>query len=327
MPKPPEVFGFVWERGLLMIKFRMMWTSLALATTLLSAGREGSAQTKLELKFREGEVIRQEMLESVQIDVIPPGEKKIYTTKIDQRWFLESTTAKLIDETSAEIRQNFSRIAMSIQLPPPVSKMFTVDTTKPAASEEKTEQEMRFGISKIIGLEWSVTLKPDGSVADVALTDELTDALVENPQAAMLKDTFSDAGLRKLTDQSTITFPSKPVKKGDTWEQILTRPFPQGKLTIKRLCTALGPVEDGLEKISVKSQTTYQAAKDAKQTLVLTENSGDGEVFFDPRVSRIVRSKLTQVLVFKEGMPEKQGTQRIKTVNTLLPADRDQPEK
>lgn len=284
------------------------------------------AQTKLELKFQEGATTRDEMLESVQIDVIPPGEKKVYTTTINQRWYLDSRIVKTVDDASAEFRQKFSRIALTIQLPPPVNRMFTVDTGRPQASEEKVEQDMRFGIAKVIGLEWSVTLDRRGEVRDVGLSDELTDVLIQNPQTGPLKDTFSDTGLRKLAEQSTVLLPDRPIKKGDHWEQTIVRPMAEGKLTLVRKCTSQGVVEDGLEKIAVKSQFTFENGKNAKRPLTLTDSSGDGEVFFDAKAGRVVRSKFTQTLVFKDAN-EKPGTQVVKTVNVLLPPEREATEK
>lgn len=309
-----------------MSQFRWMSLGALWTAAVWSACGECPAQTRLALKFRDGETVQQEMLESVQVDVIPPGEKRVYTTVINQRLFLDSTTAKLVDDSAAEIRQKFSRISLSVQLPPPVGKMFTVDTNRPAASEEKVEQDMRFGISKVIGFEWMITLQANGDVRDVGLTDELTDVLVENPQTGPLKETFSEGGLRKIVEQSTVTFPDHPLNQGEKWEQTVIRPFPEGKLTNVRTCTLVSAAENGLVKIAVKSQLSYESTKNAKRPLTLTEGSGEGEVYFNVKAGRVVRSKFTQVLVLKDAT-DRPGMQRVKTVNTLLPIERETSEQ
>lgn len=277
------------------------------------------ADTKLALKFRPGDVVAQEVLESVQVDVTPPADKRVFTTLIEQRWHLESKTAAREDDGGGEVHQKFTRVAVTLQLPPPVSKRFTVDTSRDEESDEKIENDMRQGISRVVGLEWIFGFKPNGAIRKVELSDELTNTLVENPQVGPLTETFSDAGLRKLSEQTTVTFPEQAVKPGQSWKQVVTRIFPEGKLTTTRTCTYVGPVENGWEKIGVKMQAAYQSNKDAKQPMELTDSSGGGEVFFDPKAGRIVRSKLTQVLELKVGPPEREGTQKITMVNTLLP--------
>ena len=301
--------------------------AMSLAWIAAAGVLPASAQTRLALKFEPGEVVRQEMLESTRIDVIPPNDKKVYTTVVDQRWFLEANTVKLVDDGGALVREKFTRISVSIQLPPPVSKLFSVDSAKPMESTEKVENDMRAGFAQVIGKDWMLTFEPNGAIRSVALSDELSDVLVDNPQTGPLAETFTETGLRKLALQTTVTLPPEPVQPGDKWEQLDTKPFPEGKLITKRICTYVGPVENGLEKITVKLQAKYEENKGAKQPTELTENGGDGEVFFDPKAGRIVRSKFTQVLVMKMGLPDKQGTQRIKMVHTLLPAARDKAEK
>lgn len=296
------------------------WAWVVVAIGAMTA-TPATAQTKLAYAFQPGATHRQQLIQSTRIDVIPPGQKDTYTTNIDQSCQLITTVKNLREDGTAELAQHFSQISMTLQLPPPSGKRFTADTAKPQPSDDKTENDIRESFRKVVGLDWLLTLKPDGAVSKVGLSDELTDVLVDNPQVGPLTDTFSDSGLRKLWEQSTLLFPSRPLKKGDQWEQTVTTNLPTGKLTTKRRCTYAGTVEDGMEKITVELEAAFEPAKSSTRVWELTSNSGDGEVYLNPRSGHIARSRFTQQLVLKEGPPERQGIQKINTVVTLLPAD------
>jgi hypothetical protein len=302
-----------------------VWRWFAAGSLLALAAGSAPVEVKFALKFSPGKTIRQQIMQSTRIDVTPPGQKDVYTSQIDQSWTLESNVKQVEDDGAAEVRQHFGRIALTLQLPPPSGKRFTADTAKPQRSEEKVENDMREAFAKVIGADWVLTIQPDGTIAKVGLSDELSDLLVDHPQVGPLADTFTEAGLRKLWDQSHVTFPSRAVAPGDSWEQTVTAMFPGGKLMTKRRCTYVGAVEDGLEKIAVEMESSLEPAKSAPKQWELASSSGEGEVYFDPRVGRTVRSRFKQSLVLKEGPPDRQGTQKIEMITTLLPAD-ERPE-
>ncbi len=295
---------------------------------LISAGWVSAecalAQTKLELQFQPDKTVRQQMIQTTKIEATPPGKNDFYTTQIDQSWLMESKAGKVQDDGSAELRQHFSQIGMTIQLP---SKRISVDTAKPLETEDRTEKNIQEAVSKVLGLDWLITLQKNGAVRKVALSEELSDLLVDNPQVGPLADTFTESGLRKMSEQTTVTFPAKPVAKGDQWEQSVTNEFPDGKLITQRTCTFDGTVEDGLLRISVKLSATFQPAKSARQQMELTSNGGSGEVHFDPRIGQVVRSKFQQNLVLKVGPMDKQAIQKIQMTSILLPAEEPVPEK
>ena len=300
-------------------------TVLVLSATVTAPS--ALAEIRLALKFPPGKTVRQQMMQSTTIAVTPPGEKKAYATQIDQSWVLESTAKKVLDDGAAELHEHFARIAMTLQFPLPLGKRYAVDTAKPKASEEKAETEMQESFGKVIGLDWLITRKPDGEITEVGLSEKLSDLLVDNPQVGNLADTFSDTGLRKLWDQATVTLPDHPVAKGDSWEQTVIITFPTGKLTTNRVCTYAGTVEDGLHKITVKLSAKFAAAKEARQQWELTDNGGDGELFFDGQAGHFVRSKFKQNIVLKEGPEDRRGTQQIQLITTLLPVAEPAGEK
>jgi hypothetical protein len=305
--------------------------SLLIVVTFAGIGASSApaarAETKLALKFPSGKPIRQQMLQATTIAVTPPGEEKAYTTQIDQSWVLESKIGKVLDSGAAVVHEHFNRIAMTIQLPPPVGKRISADTAQPKESDDKSERELREALSKVLGLDWHITRKPDGEISEVGLSDELSDLLVDNPQVGPLADTFTDAGLRKLWNQATIVLPDRPVSEEDAWKQSVAISLPTGKLTTERLCTYAGTVGDGLEKITVKLSATFDPAKDARQKWELTANSGQGELLLDNQAGRFVRSKFTQNLTLEEGPKDRRGRQQIKIVTTLLPAEEPADQK
>lgn len=283
------------------------------------------AQTKLEWKFPAETPLRQQLVQTTKVDVTPPGKKDVFTSQIDQTWLLESQADRELKDGVMEVRQHFSQIGMTVQLPPPISKRFSVDTSRPLESEDKTEQNMHDVMSKVIGFDWMVAFQKNGEIRKVSLSDTLTKLLVENPNMGPLMETFSETGLRKLAEQVTVTFPDKPVKKGDQWEQLVTNDFPDGKLVTKRICTFDGTASNGLSKISVRLEAEFQPSKEIPRARTLTAQSGRGEVYFDIPAGHIVRSRFEQNLVLQAGTKELLETQKLQLTTLLIPVDDAKP--
>lgn len=146
------------------------WAWVVVAIGAMTA-TPATAQTKLAYAFQPGATHRQQLIQSTRIDVIPPGQKDTYTTNIDQSCQLITTVKNLREDGTAELAQHFSQISMTLQLPPPSGKRFTADTAKPQPSDDKTENDIRESFRKVVGLDWLLTLKPDGAVSKVGLSD------------------------------------------------------------------------------------------------------------------------------------------------------------
>ena len=170
---------------------------------------------------------------------------------------------------------------------------------------------------KVIGRKWLVTFNRLGMIEKVALSEELSQLLTDDPAVQPLAATFSESGLRRMTEQSIITLPDRPVEQGDRWEQTVAYPLAEGELTTKRICRYVGPDDEGLERIAVTMTATFQPQKEMRLPVELTKHDGRGEVLFDPRQGRVVRSRFTQNLELHMGPADRLTVQKLKLVSEL----------
>ncbi len=126
--------------------------------------------------------------------------------------------------------------------------------------------------------------------------DELVKKLgVTNPQMEpLLKSILSEDALKQMAEPTWGAFPTKAVKKGDTWEKKTTLNLgPIGTYDTAYKYTYEGPDKAG-EKIKIDATLTYSPPKDKSSTLPfeiksanLKSKEGTGHAIFNKEKGRI----------------------------------------
>ncbi|WP_118974066.1 DUF6263 family protein [Taibaiella koreensis] len=174
-----------------------------------------------------------------------PGEKYLYTTKVnqkinslnttmDQSMVMEMVYAYEGEEgNNKKLKITYDHVAMSLTTPMgPVQ----YDSKTP----EKSPADMAF-MNELIGKSFSIKIAPNGDIAAVEGLGELIKSLSGNADGntrAAMESQFSDTAIRMMMQNSFDLYPGKEIKVGESW----------GKKSVMGM---------GLQGINVNMENTY----------------------------------------------------------------------
>jgi hypothetical protein len=117
---------------------------------------------------------------------------------------------------------------------------------------------------------------------------------------------FTPEGLKQMLSQSILTFPEKPLAKGDSWNTALdVDQRDVGKQSVASTYTYQGADTIGGKKLDVidsKQETKFQPAKDATGSIELKDQKSSGVIHFDNARGELIDSESSTTMKMKMTM-------------------------
>jgi hypothetical protein len=274
------------------------WSMAVLFMGLMAVSAYGQEAVKLQWKFEKGKPFYQEMHTSTKQTMKIMGMDNI-TQNQDQTFYFSWTPLEQKDG-SWVIEQKIEGVKMDIEIS---GNKISYDSTNPTASQNNPLADF---FKALVGSTFKLTLSPDMKVTKIEGRDEFVQKLVKaNPQMEpLLKQILSDDALKQMADPAFAALPSKPVKKGDTWErQSKLNMGPIGTYDTTYKYTYEGK-EGKLDKIKVDTVLNYKAPETSATSQLpfkikaakLETKNATGTILFDNEKGRLDKSDMKLTL-------------------------------
>jgi hypothetical protein len=176
-------------------------------------------------------------------------------TQVQKQTFIFSWKPKEQDKDKNWIvTQKIEAVKLNIEIG---GNKVEYDSTSPSSTAGNILADF---FKALVGSEFKLTISPDMKIVKIEGRDEFLQKLVKaNPlMEPLLKQILGDEALKQMSDPAFASIPSKPVKKGDTWERDSKLNMgPIGSYDTKYKYTYEGK-QDKLDKIKVDTTMTYQ---------------------------------------------------------------------
>jgi hypothetical protein len=278
------------------------WYMPVVLVALLGLSAHGQDQdaVKLEWIFEKDKPFYQEMHTKTKQTMKIMAMDNI-TQNQDQTFIFSWTPTQQDKDKNWIIKQKIVGVKMDIEIG---GNKINYDSTSPSASTSNNPLADFF--KALEGSEFTLTLSPDMKVTKIEGRDEFVQRLAKaNPQMEpLLKTILGDDALKQMADPAFASVPSKPVKKGESWEKKSTLNMgPIGTYDTTYKFTYEG--KDGkLDKIKVDTILNYKPpeATTAGQlpfkikAAKLESKNATGTILFDSEKHRLDSSDMKLTL-------------------------------
>jgi hypothetical protein len=253
-------------------------------------------QTKLEWKFKEGDKGKfyQEITTETKQDMTISNQK-INQTQKQTFYFSWLPVSEDKKEKTWTLKQTIDGVKLDIEIG---GQHITYDSTQDTSASNPLSDFFK----QLVGSEFKLTIGENMKIkGKIEGKTEFIEKLIKNnnQMEQLLKQILNDDAFKQMADPTFAALPDHPVNKGATWERESNLDMgPIGKYKIKNVYTYEGPNKDKLERITVKSTLTYTKPDKPGQLPFKIENAelktkkSSGEILFDPKVGRVVSSKM-----------------------------------
>ncbi len=264
----------------------------------LSTPAFGQDAVTLKWEFQKDKPFYQEMKTTTKQTMKVTGME---ISQNQEQAFVFSWTPKEQDkDKNWIINQKIEAIKMEIEMG---GNKISYDSAKEGAS---TVTPLADFFKVLVGSEFKLTVSPDLKILKIEGRDDFMQKLIKaNPSMEpLLKQILSDDALKQMADSAFASVPTKPVKKGDTWEKTSKLNMgPIGTYDTTYKYTYEGK-EGKFDKIKLTSNLTYQPpAANTAGTLPfkikdanLKSKKAEGTILFDNEKHRLEKSDLKLVL-------------------------------
>jgi surface antigen len=255
------------------------------------------------------------------------GEMTVTTT---QTQMLQASATDVAADGAATVNVKFESIRMDM-----ASAMgsFSYDSAAPPAqAADPVTSTLAAVMGAMVGESISVVLSPTGAIRSLdggtRLMEKIRKASPDVSAGMNMLGGFdammSDDAWRGTFGQSFASLPDKPVKPGDSWQSTVKVPSPMGEMIVDTTY-ALKGVErlDGRDVARIAfTQRTKSSGTGAMgpMTAQLGDGTGEGEVAFDPKQGRVVRTVVRSTMPMSLSMTAPDGSSismQAQTKNTL----------
>lgn len=208
-----------------------------------------------------------------------------------------------VADGSATIEQTIERIRIKSGTPGgTIKKVVDIDTASDAPLRGVSRGVMK-QIETLIGLKFTVVMKPDGEVVSVTPAPNVATVVANLPATSALRRVFSKTAMGKLVSDSTFGLPETTVKQGESWNQKSTiamtandgRAFSFDR-SVKSTLKSIGDSKANIDVEVTLTQAPFSGANaghELTSPLELTGFSGSGQIEFDRSTGTLTSSSIT----------------------------------
>jgi hypothetical protein len=266
-----------------------------LVVAVMAVCAYGQEPIKLEWKFVKDKPFYQEMNTKTNQTMKIMAMDNV-TQNNDQTFYFSWTPLEQDKDKNWIIEQKIEGVKMDIEIG---GNRINYDSTNPSASSGNPLADF---FKALVGSKFKLTVSPQMKVLKIEGREDFINRLVKaNPtMEPLLKQILGDEALKQMADPAFGALPSKPVKKGDTWEK-------QSKLD-------MGPIgiydttykytyegkEGKLDKIKVDTTLNYKAPEASAagqlpfkiKAANLQSKNATGTIWFDNEKGRLDHSDM-----------------------------------
>ncbi|MDA1230783.1 MAG: DUF6263 family protein [Planctomycetota bacterium] len=281
--------------------------------------------TELRVQFKKGEVQKLKMTQKQSMAMQIPGQP-LNKTMMSNVMDMETECDDVV-KGIASLRQKLSRARMTIELPAPLSRTLEYDSSDSEPTDPVLVQIDKM-MRPMMGVE--MTMKSDslGKITEFAIPASALEGIKNSPAAAFGGDMFSEAGMKQMTEQSALSMPNERMKIGDKWTSATEVKSPLGKMTVTRVHTYKGTIDNTQGQHTIDVTATIALEPDPNSELPfkakLVSGGGEGQIIFDNNAGRLIRSKINTKMVMELNVGNqiiKQDIDSIVTVEAIVGAD------
>lgn len=273
------------------------WASAVALVVVLVAASRSPGQKLLRYKFSAGQTHRYAVTQKM-VQTVSTPERTVKIT-LSQTMDTSQKTEEVDAEGAASVTQTVERVRMDLELPQ--GRKVHYDSAAKEPPEEAAKLYAK-AVGAMVNRPIRMQLTPLGETRKATLPPEALDELRKATGPAA--EIAAPENLSQLTNLAVL--PEKPVAVGDTWKHqaAITNPV-FGKLVIQTSYRYEGEeARQGrtLDKIS-STMTLKFAEKGALATMNIKAQEGQGTIFFDSALGRIVASANTTRLKMATALP------------------------
>jgi hypothetical protein len=304
------------------MRFDRRLASCAVVAGVLTASPVLLGQdVSLRYRWTKGDALRYRITteSAVAMSGMPGmGDMTVTTT---QSQVQQLTPTDVAADGTATVTMRFESVRMNMSSP---MGSFGYDSAAPPSqAADPITAQLAVVMGGLVGESVSAVIAPTGAIRSLEggtrLMEKLKKALPADAGAAMgslgggLDSIMSDDAMRGNFGQSFATLPDKAVKVGDTWQSEIKMPNPAGQMTVSSTFTlkAVDRVDArDVARIEFTQQIKPGAGGSAMgmMTVQMTDGTGDGEILFDHKLGRIVRSVARNTLPMTMSMTGPDGS-------------------
>jgi hypothetical protein len=225
-----------------------------------------------------------------------PGDKFLYSTKIDQKISLtqismdQSMLMEMVyactgeDSGNKKLSITYDHIVMNM-----VSPMGSI--VYDSKSPQKNEKEMSM-LDSLIGKSFSISVAPDGNIVKIEGLGDLIKSQSKSLSGSNeIAGQFSDSVVKQMMQNSFDIFPGKVVKIGESWSKKSQMGFSGMKVNVENTYV-LKSIEGNKATIGVTSDMSLP--KDTASATVQMTGKQEGTIDIDISSGQIISGKTTQ---------------------------------
>lgn len=250
------------------------------------------ADETLRFKFKAGQTVRYEFIQSMKMNVQAAGRESEteLTQTMELTWKIKS-----VDEMgTTTIEQTIDRIAANIVGP---AANISYDSAKPETAKQENPQAQQlvklFGVLR--GAQISQEVTALGEIKNVTLPQGLSDKLREVVAGGVGNVLFSEESLKNMSVQSGLRLPADPIAAGKSWENTIEIPAPPlGAIKTVNAYTLKSTSPEGVHEIKVDGKMTLEKSEGIGAEITLDSEPITGTIHFDGKNGNIADSKVLQ---------------------------------
>ena len=268
--------------------------ALACAVVAVPSARVVRQDVTLRYKWTKGETLRYRMTQRTTstISGLPGSEGGMTVEQTLSQVWKEAVEDVAADGTTT-LRATFESITVDMSMP--MGRM-AYDTEHPESASDPGSM-LKTMFANLIGESFTVALSPAGVVQRVdgltRLADKMFASLPANavPMLGGFRQAMSDDAMKQNMSQAYLTFPDRPLKAGDTWNDQVTTTNPMGPMTISSastLKTVAGAADTQVvtvaSTLTLRQDSSTPGAGPMGMTMKMGEATGDRETLFNVAV-------------------------------------------
>ena len=241
-------------------------------------------------KWQEGDSVRYLMTQSMEMKLRAGAAGEVSTAMI-QEMLMDWEVENVADDGAAAMRQRVERIVMQNKAGAGQAFKYDSDSEDPPAGMAALVAP---AFDAMVEHPFHLTMRPNGEITEVTLSDELSKALDNLPGGVVTGDM-----IRQMSEQSMVKFPDEPLAVGDKWSSTAEVESPGiGAMKVHTTYTYDGTREvEGRVYEALTPSIQMEPTGDTSPTKVDFEiKESTGEILFDREKGRIYRSRMLQLM-------------------------------